>query len=184
MRGLGTKAEKLERLILLLQADDAASPSSECDSEPNSESDRDELEVDLATRSQARQAAARKRRENKQQNPVLAPSSTSIEDEHASDDTDDTDLDESLSDRRMRLAKEDLPADYTFEDMTVGSYAVTVAGGDETDKCWFDVMLPGGLDVSEIFTCWDENAHAMVLGGVPAGVERVELLNALNHREV
>ncbi|KAK3277223.1 hypothetical protein CYMTET_14757 [Cymbomonas tetramitiformis] len=186
MRGLGTKAKKLGRLILTLQADNAgevpavrgertapkeggkrtrkeappvarkkslsgqgrrvraASTSSECDSESSSESDRDELEVDLVTRSQARQAAARKRRENKQQNPVVAPSSAPIGDEHASDDTHDTDMDESLSDRRMCLAKEDLSADYTFEDMPVGSYEVTVAGGDETDTCWFDVMRAPG----------------------------------------
>ncbi|KAK3239028.1 hypothetical protein CYMTET_51019 [Cymbomonas tetramitiformis] len=44
----------------------------------------------------------------------------------------------------VQRQKEHLAADYRFKDMTVGSYAVTVASGEANDKCWFNVMLPDG----------------------------------------
>ncbi|KAK3249002.1 hypothetical protein CYMTET_41561 [Cymbomonas tetramitiformis] len=53
-----------------------------------------------------------------------------------------SDVDESLAARKKRLS--DLAEVYTFDDMTPGSFAVTVAGGEENDKCWFTVLLPGG----------------------------------------
>ncbi|KAK3243332.1 hypothetical protein CYMTET_47002 [Cymbomonas tetramitiformis] len=115
------------------------SPASEGDSDSDNG-----LDLDLVTRSRLMQAAARKkRRGGKQQKRQKQPSS--------SDDTDDSDdesssgLDECLADRKMRVApqKENLSDDYTFEDMPPGSFAVTVAGGEDTDKCWFDVMLQG-----------------------------------------
>eukprot|EP00854_Cymbomonas_tetramitiformis_P002125 gene2125-2823_t len=99
------------------------------------------------------QAATRKkRRGGKQQKRQKRPSSSDGTD--ASDDESSSGLDECLADRKMRVVpqKENLPDDYTFEYMTPGSFAVTVAGGDDTDKCWFDVMLLGH---DEIVHMWE-----------------------------
>eukprot|EP00854_Cymbomonas_tetramitiformis_P002241 gene2241-2954_t len=62
------------------------------------------------------------------------------------DESSDDDLEESLADRKKRVMeeKEALPDDYTFEDMTPGSFAATVAGGEDKDKCWFTIQLPNG----------------------------------------
>ncbi|KAK3240020.1 hypothetical protein CYMTET_50099 [Cymbomonas tetramitiformis] len=91
-----------------------------------------------------RQVAARKKKPGKQPKQQKQPSSSEGTDD--GDDEHSSGVDESLYDRGMRLAsqKEHLAADYRFEDMTVGSYAVTVAGGEASDKCWFNVMLPDG----------------------------------------
>jgi len=113
---------------------------------PASEGDSDDtdMEMDLATRSRSRQVAARKKKPGKQPKQQKQPSSSEGTDD--GDDEHSSGVDESLYDRGMRLAsqKEHLAADYRFEDMTVGSYAVTVAGGEASDKCWFNVMLPDG----------------------------------------
>jgi hypothetical protein len=192
LRGLTTKTKKLERLIQLLKAEDAAeeAPADRAEAEdaaeeapavraeaglrgeigkrsrrgappaarkrfsgvqrqnrarrtsPASEGDSDDtdMEMDLATRSRSRQAAARKKKPGKQPKRQKQPSSSE------GDDEDSSGPEESLHDRAMRLVsqKKHLPDDYTFEDMTVGSYAVTVAGGEASDKCWFNVMLPDG----------------------------------------
>eukprot|EP00854_Cymbomonas_tetramitiformis_P033569 gene33569-43153_t len=113
LRGLTTKIKKLERLIQLLKAEDAGA------------------EAPAA-------AARKKRRGGKQQKRQKQPSNSDGTDD--SDDESSSGLDECLADRKMRVApqKENLLDDYAFEDMTPGSFAVTVAGGEDTDKCWFD----------------------------------------------
>ncbi|KAK3234475.1 hypothetical protein CYMTET_55282 [Cymbomonas tetramitiformis] len=83
----------------------------------------------------------RKKRQTRKKVVITPPSSsesTNGDDEESSS----SDVEESLAARKKRLS--DLAEDYTFDDMTPGSFAVTAAGGEENDKCWFTVLLPGG----------------------------------------
>ncbi|KAK3237785.1 hypothetical protein CYMTET_52167 [Cymbomonas tetramitiformis] len=158
LRGLTTKTKKLERLIQLLKAEDAGeeAPAVRAEAEEAAEeapavraeagvreaNGKEESERSSTCCSQ--EVAARKKKPEKQPKQQKQPSSSEGTDD--GDDEHSSGVDESLYDRGMRLAsqKEHLAADYRFEDMTVGSYAVTVAGGEASDKCWFNVMLPDG----------------------------------------
>lgn len=284
MRGLGTKAKKLDRLIEVLKEEDtckdpangapaqargrapaaepaqpqvgrkraataskagsckrpARRPRKKAISTPLcTEGDDDESisDVDMGIAVQTR----KKRQPRKK--VVITPPSSSENTDGDDEESSSSDVDESLAARKKRLS--DLAEDYTFDDMTPGSFAVTVAGGEENDKCWFTVLLPGGgksvplhfvevvaqhrnkkeitwqfwlpakrqrvfdnvedlcvvrafvrgprnlrmkapFDVHEMLTSWDDmSVSNMVLGGVPAGDEKAELLKALvEHRVV
>ena len=120
---------------------------------PSTDGDQDgsssEMEVDLATRARLRsqRPAPRNRQVRKQpKKAVSTPPRGSVGTDGDDEESSDDDLEESLADRKRRFKeeKEALPDDYTFEDMTPGSFAATVAGGEEKDKCWFTIQLPNG----------------------------------------
>jgi hypothetical protein len=201
VRGLGTKAKKLNRLIEVLKEEDTckdpangapaqagpgpavlgtpaagpaqpqvgrkraatASQAGSCKrparkpqkkaistplcTEGDDDQSSSDVDVSLAVRT-------RKKRQTRKKVVVTPPSSsesTDGDDEESSssdmEESDDeesssSDVEESLATRKKRMS--DMAEDYTFDDMTPGSFAVTVAGGEENDKCWFTVLLPGG----------------------------------------
>ncbi|KAK3289336.1 hypothetical protein CYMTET_3235 [Cymbomonas tetramitiformis] len=123
-----------------------STPPSTDEDEDGSSSDSD---VDLATRARLRsqRPAPRNRQVRKQpKKAVSTPPRSSVGTDGDDDESSDDDLEESLADRKKRVMeeKEALPDDYTFEDMTPGSFAATVAGGEDKDKCWFTIQLPNG----------------------------------------
>ena len=185
MRGLGTKAKKLNRLIEVLKEEDTckdpangapaqagpgpavlgtpaagpaqpqvgrkraatASQAGSCKrparkpqkkaistplcTEGDDDQSSSDVDVSLAVRT-------RKKRQTRKK-VVITPPSSSESTDGDDGESSSSDVEGSLAARKKRLS--DLAEDYTFDDMTPGSFAVTVAGGEENDKCWFTVTL-------------------------------------------
>lgn len=190
MRGLGTKAKKLDRLIEVLKEEDTckdpangapaqagpepavlgtpaagpaqpqvgrkraatASQAGSCKrparrprkkaistplcTEGDDDESTSDVDMSIAVRT-------RKKRQTRKK-VVITPPSSSENTDGDDEESSSSDADESLAARIAKKRLSDLAEDYTFDDMTPGSFAVTVAGGEENDKCWFTVLLPGG----------------------------------------